>query len=57
MVTSALLLLSYQLCIRYTPIGTLLNGKRIRPKAASDAMDAKPITTAERPQPAEGNVA
>lgn len=56
-VTSALLLLSYQLFIRYTPIGTLLNGKRIRPKAVSDAMDAKPITTADRPQPAEGNVA
>ncbi|WP_372899658.1 acyltransferase family protein [Stieleria sp.] len=56
-VTSALLLLSYQLFIRYTPIGTLLNGKRIRPKAAPDAMNAKPITTAERPQPAEGNVA
>ena len=30
---TALLLLSYQLFIRYTPIGTMLNGKKVRPKA------------------------
>ena len=30
-VVTALLLLSYQLFIRYTPIGTMLNGKKIRP--------------------------
>ena len=29
--TSLLLLASYQLIVRYTPIGTLLNGKRTRP--------------------------
>ena len=27
----AILLLAYQLCVRYTPIGTMLNGKRVRP--------------------------
>ena len=31
-VTSALLLASYQLFIRYTPIGTMLNGPRKRPE-------------------------
>ncbi|MCS7470670.1 hypothetical protein NZK35_28800 [Stieleria sp. ICT_E10.1] len=61
-VTSVLLLLSYQLLIRYTPIGTLLNGKRNRPKAASaatdsGATDSESSTTVGRPQPAEGSVA
>ena len=28
---TVLLLLSYQLFIRYTPIGTMLNGKKVRP--------------------------
>ena len=27
----AVSLLTYQLCVRYTPIGTMLNGKRVRP--------------------------
>ena len=30
-VVTALLLLSYQLFVRYTPIGTMLNGKKLRP--------------------------
>jgi len=32
---SGLLLITYQLIVRYTPIGTLLNGKRTRPGAAT----------------------
>ncbi len=35
-VTSGLLLASYQLFVRYTPIGTLLNGPRFRPKRSLD---------------------
>jgi hypothetical protein len=35
-VTSGLLLASYQLFVRYTPIGTLLNGPRVRPKKSLD---------------------
>lgn len=33
-VTTVLMLISYQYCVRYTPIGTLLNGKRSRVSAA-----------------------
>ncbi len=33
----AFLLLTYRLFVRYTPIGTLLNGKRIRPDRAATA--------------------
>ena len=34
--STAVLLLSYQWCVRYTPIGTLLNGRRVRPKRAAE---------------------
>ena len=33
-ITTALLLLSYRYLIRYTPVGTMLNGKRVKPVAA-----------------------
>jgi len=33
-VTTALLLLSYRYFIRYSPVGTMLNGKRVKPVAA-----------------------
>ncbi|MEM7558885.1 MAG: acyltransferase family protein [Planctomycetota bacterium] len=35
-ISSALLLLSYEYCVRYTPIGTLLNGKKTRPSKQVD---------------------
>jgi ankyrin repeat protein/peptidoglycan/LPS O-acetylase OafA/YrhL len=38
-VVTALLLVSYQLFVRYTPIGTFLNGRRKRPAQASVAAD------------------
>jgi peptidoglycan/LPS O-acetylase OafA/YrhL len=44
-VVSSLLLLSYQLFVRYTPIGTLLNGPRRRPE--------RPIVAELVDQPAE----
>ncbi len=36
---SLLLLISYQLFVRYTPVGTMLNGKRTRPRVASGRAD------------------
>ena len=39
-VTSGLLLISYQLFVRYTPIGTLLNGPRRRMPKVEEAVDA-----------------
>ncbi len=45
--TSGLLLLSYQLFVRYTPIGTLLNGPRRRPKPIVDAVLVEPAATME----------
>jgi hypothetical protein len=44
-VTSALLLASYQLFVRYTPIGTLLNGRRTRPEQVVDAVSVEPTGT------------
>ncbi len=39
-VTSGLLLISYQLFVRYTPIGTLLNGPRRRSSTSETPVDA-----------------
>ena len=39
-VTSIVLLISYELFVRYTPIGTMLNGRRQRPKRSSPLLDA-----------------
>ena len=34
---TAFLLLTYEYCVRYTPIGTLLNGKKVRPAREAQA--------------------
>ncbi|MHC4879530.1 MAG: acyltransferase family protein [Planctomycetota bacterium] len=54
LVTSGLLLVSYQLFVRYTPIGTLLNGRRGRPKrkGAPETSDSPAVET----QPAGNEV-
>ncbi|MCA9272077.1 MAG: acyltransferase family protein [Phycisphaerales bacterium] len=43
-VTFAVLLVSYRYCVRYTPIGTMLNGRRVREGAIAAA--AQPATGA-----------
>lgn len=40
--TSLLLLASYQWLVRYTPIGTLLNGPRTRPQTGQDSLQGPP---------------
>jgi membrane-bound acyltransferase YfiQ involved in biofilm formation len=40
--TCAILLITYQLFVRYTPIGTLLNGRRERPKKPETQALAEP---------------
>ncbi len=46
LVTTVMLLISYRYCVRYTPIGTLLNGKRERPERSPiEATLAGPPTT------------
>ena len=44
-VVTVVLLISYQLFVRYTPVGTLLNGKRERP---ADATPVAPDSPASR---------
>ena len=40
-VVTAFLLLSYQFLVRYTPIGTMLNGKKVRPSARIEPTAAR----------------
>ena len=42
MLTGTLLLVSYEYCVRYTPIGAMLNGARKRPEpiCGKEAIDA-----------------
>jgi hypothetical protein len=48
-----LLLISYQLFVRYTPIGTLLNGKRTRPGSSTESAASEPSETERHPRPSE----
>jgi len=59
-VTSVVLLISYQLFVRYTPIGTLLNGERTRGGPVAPVKDSGPLEPpagVQSPSPFEGNPA
>ncbi len=44
-ITTVVLLISYQFCIRYTPIGTLLNGRRTRNGSTKAGQSANPSSS------------